>query len=153
MKVVPDLMIHKIKRENPLISPVNEKHPSIDKNKAIQDEMERKTLELHNSAKNLKAANPGAWKIYEEALLGLYANAKEMQNSGFLHLIATNTNPEYFTMTKVFALAQIEILESILSISQISPDSLLKAVEVPIENKKEKRLTLFKKWGKRIFSR
>lgn len=139
MKVIPDLMIHRIKRESEYEAPA-EKHSSVVENERMQEALKDNLLKLHNASTSLKNSNPDAWKIYEESLLSMYVEAKELQDRDFFELLAEGRDPSYFTYIKINAQAKIEVLQSILSISLVPIENLNK-IEKP-----KKLLDKIRKW-------
>lgn len=122
MRFIPDLMVQKIRRQNPTAEAPQ--HPSVEHNKKVHEAMEQEEQKLHEAAMRLKGSNPEAWALYEEALLSMYRGTKTLQGSGFFALLSNNSDPQYYTFTQIYAQAKIEILEAILSISQVPIEKL-----------------------------
>lgn len=145
MKHIPDLMLQKIKRESDY-EYVAPDHPSVGRNEKIQQQMASEELRIYSAAKALKGSNQESWAVFEGALLEMYRLAKQYQNSGFFELVAQRADPAFFTYTKIYAQAKIEVLEAILSVSQIPVESLEKISPHPIEKKSNKIVDFFRKF-------
>ncbi len=134
MKNIPDLMVQKISRPKDVDSLPEKPHASVAANEKTKKDMEAAEVALHSAARELKSSNPGAWTVYENALLDIYHLAKELQKSNFFELIATRTDPQFYTMTQIYCHAKLEIVEQILSASQtpIAPPKVVPKKKVNI---------------------
>jgi hypothetical protein len=134
MKYFPKMHAPHIERDGILDKLPAEKHPSVDLNKAVEDEQKLRLQRLNEACRRLYSTNQEAWTMFHDELVGMIDSTIAMDANSPMSMMGQGLNPEYFALVKAYVCGRKEVLQSIFD---VIPDDLKKLTS-EIEEVKEK---------------